>query len=319
MIDGMSAAVAVLVVALVLDAALGDMPWLFRRVPHPVALLGRAIGFLDHRLNRRERPPAERRRRGALTLVLVVGLAVMTGRIVEVLGPWAEAAAVFLLLAQRSLHDHVRAVASGLEADLSSARSAVAGIVGRDPEALDGPGVARAAIESLAENFSDGVVAPVFWFLLLGVPGLAACKAINTLDSMIGHRTERHRAFGAWSARADDIMNFLPARLAALIIMLAALPFPRASARGAWKAALADAHGHRSVNAGWPEAAMAGALGLALAGPRRYGAEWIGDAWMGKGGRRQATAADIRRALKLFAAACGLHAAAAVGLLAIIG
>ena len=318
MIDGLSAAVPVLVVALVLDAALGDMPWLFRRIPHPVALLGRVISFLDHRLNRRERIPADRRRRGALTLALVVGLAALAGWAEAGLGPWAEAIAVFILIAQRSLHDHVRAVASALGADLASARSAVAGIVGRDPDSLDAHGVARAAIESLAENFSDGVVAPVFWFLLLGVPGLAAYKAINTLDSMIGHRTERHRAFGAWSARADDIVNFLPARLAAILVMLAALPFPWAGARGAWEVALADAHKHRSVNAGWPEAAMAGALGLALAGPRRYGAEWTGDAWMGQG-RRQATAADIRLALKLFAAACGLHAVAAVGMLAIIG
>ena len=252
-------------------------------------------------------------------MALVVGLAALTGWAAAGLGPWAEAVAVFILIAQRSLHDHVRAVASALGADLASARSAVAGIVGRDPDSLDAHGVARAAIESLAENFSDGVVAPVFWFLLLGVPGLAAYKAINTLDSMIGHRTERHRAFGAWSARADDIVNFLPARFAALLVMLAALPFPWAGARGAWEVALADAHKHRSVNAGWPEAAMAGALGLALAGPRRYGAEWTGDAWMGQGGRQQATAADIRRSLKLFAAACGLHAVAAVGLLAIVG
>lgn len=307
MIDGSASIVPILLGALLLDAVLGDMPALFRRVPHPVALVGRLIERVDTRLNRPERPAADRRLRGAFALLAVTAAAATAGWALSLLGWLPTLLLAFLLIAQRGLYDHVAAVAAGLDSGLEQGRQAVSHIAGRDPASLDAHGVARAGIESLAENFSDSVVAPAFWFLLLGLPGLCAFKAINTLDSMVGHRTQRHEAFGAWSARADDIACFLPARLSALLLMGAAFCFRPASPLGAWRAVLNDAHRHRSPNAGWPEAAMAGALGLALAGPRRYGGRTVQDAWMGRG-RSRATSQDIRRALRLFIAACALHA-----------
>ncbi len=307
MIDGTAVTVPILLGALLLDAALGDMPALFRRAPHPVALLGRMIDRLDSRLNRPERPAADRQTRGAFALLAVAGVAAAAGWAVSLFGWLPTLLLAFLLVAQRGLHDHVAAVAAGLDSGLEQGREAVSRIAGRDPASLDAHGVARAGIESLAENFSDSVVAPAFWFLLLGLPGLCAFKAINTLDSMVGHRTQRHEAFGSWSARADDIACFLPARISALLLMAAAFCFRPASPLGAWRAVMNDAHRHRSPNAGWPEAAMAGALGLALAGPRRYGGRTVKDAWMGQG-RSRATPRDIRRALRLFIAACALHA-----------
>ena len=307
MIDGTAITVPILLSALLLDAMLGDLPAIFRRVPHPVALLGRMIDRLDSRLNRPERPASDRQTRGAFALLAVTGVAAAVGWAVSLFGWLPTLLLAFLLVAQRGLHDHVAAVAAGLDSGLEQGREAVSHIAGRDPASLDAHGVARAGIESLAENFSDGVVAPAFWFLLLGLPGLCAYKAINTLDSMVGHRTQRHEAFGSWSARADDIACFLPARISALLLMAAAFCFRRASPLGAWRAVMNDAHRHRSPNAGWPEAAMAGALGLALAGPRRYAGRTVEDTWMGRG-RSRATPQDIRRALRLFIAACALHA-----------
>jgi adenosylcobinamide-phosphate synthase len=207
------------------------------------------------------------------------------------------------LLAQRSLHQHVRAVAEALETQgLQAGRAAVAMVVGRNPDRLDEAAVARAAIESLAENFSDGVVAPAFWLIAGGLPSAMCYKATNTADSMIGHRTPRYHAFGWAAARLDDVVNLPASRLSALFLVLAAAAIG-ASPRGALQAVCRDAPGHRSPNAGWPEAAMAGALGLRLAGPRFYAETLIDDAFMGDG-RREATAADIIRALRLFRAAC---------------
>jgi adenosylcobinamide-phosphate synthase len=222
-----------------------------------------------------------------------------------------EALIASLFLAQRSLYRHVAAVAGGFRSGgLPEARITVSHIVGRDPASLDTAGVCRASIESLAENFSDGVVAPVFWYLLFGLPGLLAYKALNTADSMIGHLNDRHRAFGWAAARLDDLANLVPARLSALAIAVGAIAVPGSSMIAALRAARRDAGQHRSVNAGWPEAAMAGALGLRLAGPRHYGGVRVEDAWMGKG-RAEATAGDIRRALRLYCAA-GVVTAAAV-------
>jgi adenosylcobinamide-phosphate synthase len=220
------------------------------------------------------------------------------------------------LLASRSLAQHVAAVAAGLCRSLPEARIAVSHIVGRDPETLDAPAVARAAIESLAENFADGVVAPAFWGCLAGLPGMAAYKAANTADSMIGHRTPRHERFGWAAARFDDLVNLPASRLAALWIVLAAAFSPGCSAADACRAVLRDARNHRSPNAGWPEAAMAAALGLRLAGPRTYGGARVDDAWMGDG-RAAATAADIDAALRLYRRACALQIAA-VTLLALV-
>jgi adenosylcobinamide-phosphate synthase len=214
------------------------------------------------------------------------------------------------LLASRSLYVHVRVVAGALETgSIIAARSAVSRIVGRDPQVLDEHGVARAAIESLAENASDGVVAPAFWFLVLGLPGLAVYKAINTADSMIGHRNSRHEAFGWAAARFDDLVNLLPSRLTGLLFAAAALVIPGTSARAALQAMARDASRHRSPNAGWPESAMAGALGLKLNGPKNYAGVLVNDAYMGNG-RREATAQDIRDALRLASTAWAIMVAA---------
>jgi adenosylcobinamide-phosphate synthase len=215
------------------------------------------------------------------------------------------------LLAQRSLDEHVLAVAKGLETEgLSGGRMAVAHIVGRETQGLDEAAICRAAIESLAENFSDGVVAPLFWMVIAGLPGALAYKAINTADSMIGHRTERHEAFGWASARCDDLVNLPASRLSALWLALAAIPVGL-SPGAALGTIRRDASRHRSPNAGWPEAAMAGALGIRLSGPRVYDGVPVEERWVGEG-RSQLTAKDIRTALKLYRAACGLQIAVLV-------
>jgi adenosylcobinamide-phosphate synthase len=304
----------ILAVALALDAVFGDMRPLFARIGHPVQWLGKLISGLEAKLNRPQRTQGARRARGALTVLLVAGLAAAIGwaLLVFLRGRWwgwmAEAFVVCVLVAQRSLYDHVRAVADGLDkGGLAGGRAAVAHIVGRDPESLDAHGVARAGVESLAENFSDAVVAPCFWYAVFGLSGLFLYKAVNTLDSMIAHRNERYVDFGRFAARLDTAMNFLPARLSALVVALAAAVAPGAKPFAALRTAFADARKHRSINAGWPEGAFAGALDLALAGPRRYGAELVDDPWIGSG-RARAGVEDVRRALWLFVAACLVNA-----------
>jgi adenosylcobinamide-phosphate synthase len=222
------------------------------------------------------------------------------------------------MLAQRSLFMHVASVADALEEGaVEAGRAAVAKIVGRDTASLDAAGVSRAAIESLAENFSDGVVAPAFWMIIAGLPGAALYKAINTADSMIGHRSERYRDFGRTAAQTDDLANFPASRLTALLIVAAAATIKGASAAGAWQATWRDGPKHASPNAGYPEAAMAGALGLSLGGPRAYhGAETDGS-WLGDG-RREANAADIRAALDLYGRADGLLIAVVFALAVLI-
>jgi adenosylcobinamide-phosphate synthase len=221
---------------------------------------------------------------------------------------WAlEALLVAVLLAQRSLYDHVAAVRDGLERrGLDGGREAVSHIVGRDPQSLDEYGVARAAIESLVENFSDGVVAPALFYALFGLPGIFVYKTANTLDSMIGHKTPRYLQFGWAAARLDDLLNLVPARLSGVLLAAAALATPRAQALPALRIMLRDASKHRSPNAGWPEAAAAGALDLTLAGPRRYNGRVVNDPWLGDG-RARATTADINRALRLYMTACLLQ------------
>jgi len=277
-----------------------------RTIGHPVTWMGRLIGVLDRGLNRPTASGARRRLLGLLATLLIVVVAALAGHLLErsllrlPLGFAVAAIAASTLIAQRSLYHHVRRVAVVLEEDtIAAARAAVSHIVGRDPDALDEAGIARAAIESLAENFSDGVLAPAFWLALGGLAGGAAYKAVNTADSMIGHRTARHAAFGWAAARLDDVVNLPASRLSALLIVAAAATLPGASPAGAWRVLVRDAACHRSPNAGYPEAAMAGALGLALAGPRVYGGTEIPDALMGDG-RRLATAADIRAALALY-------------------
>ena len=303
-----------LAAGLALDALVGDMPRLFRIFPHPVALIGRAVAFFDERLNRETRSERARLERGIATVLVVVAGAAVAGLALDwfcdvLRFGWVfEIFLVAVMVAQRSLFDHVAAVADTLEKDgLDAGREAVRHIVGRDPRSLDEHGVARAGMESLAENFSDGVIAPALFYALLGLPGLFAYKAINTLDSMIGHKTPRHRAFGWAAARLDDVANFVPARLSGGLLAAGALA-AGGDGRKALATMLRDARKHRSLNAGWPEAALAGSLGLALAGPRRYGGEVVEDAWMGNG-RARATSVDMRRALAIFVAACVIHGA----------
>lgn len=318
-----------LVVALGIEALLGWPDAIYRVLRHPVVWIGALIALLDRQLNRPSWGELARRLAGVLALGLLLlavwYVASLLWHGLNFLLPgdaWiVEAALAASLLAQRSLWDHVIAVARGLETDgLQGGRAAVAMIVGRDPESLDEAGVSRAAIESLAENFSDGVVAPAFWLAIGGLPGIALYKAINTADSMIGHKTDRHRAFGWAAARLDDLVNLPASRLTALLLVLAAALLPGATAGRAFAAVERDAGRHRSPNAGWPEAAMAGALGLRLAGPRRYAEGWVEDHWMGgPDGRAEATAADIRRALKLYAVAgLLLFGAALLGAIALL-
>ncbi len=304
--------------ALLIEAACGYPAWLFRRVGHPVTWIGALIAGLDRRLNEASLPAAVRRRRGVLAVALLLGATLLPALLLQtallVLLPRLAAIAVLAvlassLLASRSLHAHVRAVADALQGEgLAAGRAAVAHIVGRETAGLDEAGVVRAAIESLAENFADGVVAPALWGALLGLPGLVAYKAINTADSMIGHRTPRHEAFGWAAARLDDWVNLPASRLAAFWLAAAAGRRAGAAARIVRR----DARAHRSPNAGWPEAAMAGALGLRLNGPRLYGAVLREDAWTGEG-RAEATGDDLRRALRLYGWACALQVMVVVG------
>ncbi len=297
-----------------IERATGYPDRVLKAIGHPVMWIGSLISLMDRALNRVEDPAGLRRAAGVAALVALVVAAGAVSWAVEALllavplvGFVAVAFLASSLIAQRSLGEHVTAVARALELEgLAGGRRAVSRIVGRDPERLDEAGVARAAIESLSENFSDGIVAPAFWLAIGGLPGAAVYKAVNTADSMIGHRTPRHEAFGWASARFDDLINLPASRLSALLIVAAAWFVPGASPEDAWRAVREDAGKHRSPNAGWPEAAMAGALGLALAGPRHYGGFLVDDATMGAGGRRDATSADIRRALQLYWWADGL-------------
>ncbi|PHQ66333.1 MAG: cobalamin biosynthesis protein CobD, partial [Sneathiella sp.] len=266
----------IVLLAFVIDALVGDPKWFYRFVPHPVVLIGKPIAFADKLTHSSDASKMSSIANGANVTLLVVGLAVFVGYWVASicnqypLGMILIALLASSLIAWRSLWDHVRDVAAGLDQSLEGGRAAVAHIVGRDPETLDESAISRAAIESLAENFSDGTVAPIFWFTSLGLPGLCGYKAVNTLDSMIGHRNERYEYFGKVAARLDDAVNYLPARLSGFLIVVAAYLSPGANGYRAFRAMLADASTHRSLNAGWPEAAMAGALDIALAGPRIY-------------------------------------------------
>jgi adenosylcobinamide-phosphate synthase len=304
---------------LAIDALFGEMGPLFHHFAHPVVLAGRAIQFFEARLNRPIRGARDWRVRGVATVIVLVGAAAGLGWLIEwvcrtsLAGAVAEAFIIGVLLAQRSLYNHVAAVSSALiHGGVISGRLAVSQIVGRDPESLDGAGIARAAIESLAENFSDGVLAPVFWYLVAGLPGLFAYKMANTLDSMIGHRSERYHAFGWAAARLDDLLNLIPAPITGLLLAFAAIFDREHSAMGALRIMLRDGRKHRSPNAGWPEAAMAGALGLSLAGPRNYHEGTVDDPYLGDGSPI-ATPQDINRALNLYFRACVILSALILG------
>jgi adenosylcobinamide-phosphate synthase len=308
------ATVLIVVLAIAFDALIGDPDVVWRRIAHPVALMGLVIDLFDRVLNREQWPAWLRKAAGCVALLLLIAIWGAIGWLIQHTLGWSLAGLVAqgffasILIAQRSLYQHVRRVVIGFDAGLAEARSAVSMIVGRDPQALDEAGVSRAAIESCAENFSDGVVAPLFWLALLGLPGLLVYKAVNTADSMIGHRTPRHESFGWASARLDDLLNLAPARLAALLLAVVA-PIVKGSVADALRVTWRDASKHKSPNAGWPESAMAGALGLALAGPRRYGDRLVEDPFLNATARMDAGSADINRALRLLIAACALEAA----------
>lgn len=290
--------------ALALEAAVGWPAWLYARIGHPVGVFARVIAACEQRWNRLAWPDARRRVLGVVTVLLLVLLSGAAGWEIERIaarlphGWLLSVLAAFPGLAQRSLYLHVRPVAAALlRGDLAAARTAVGYIVGRDTARLDTPGVARAAIESLAESFCDGIVAPLFWLLVGGLPGLWIYKAINTADSLIGHREPRWRAFGWAAARTDDLLNLAPARLSGVLLCIAG--------GGGWRTMWRDANKHASPNAGWPEAAMAGALGLRLAGPIAYDGVVAAKPWIGDG-RADAGAEDIRQGLALYVRACGL-------------
>lgn len=316
----MSAALALL--AMLIELCIGYPERLTRAIGHPVIWIGGLIARCDRLLNR-ELAPRLRRLLGILALMLVLGIVgaialVAQSQLLRLpYGLIAVAVLASTMIAQRSLHRYVANVASALDKNgLDAARQAVSHIVGRDTAELDRAGVARAAIESLAENFSDAIVAPVFWLLVAGLPGIALYKTINTADSMIGHRTPRHANFGWAAAKLDDLVNLPASRLAALLLIGAAALRKDASARGAWRAVRRDAAGHRSPNAGYPEAAIAGALDLSLAGPRVYGGVRVEDAFMGDG-RRDLDPKDIARALALYRSADAILVALVVVLAAI--
>jgi adenosylcobinamide-phosphate synthase len=300
-------------VAMSMDALLGWPDPLFARIGHPVTWLGRLIDFLDGDWNRSSVSAGVRRAAGAAAALIVIALAAAVALAIQssLVSEWSRifvaGVLAWPLVALRSLYDHVAAVALALQSgNIETARLAVARIVGRDPSSLDEAGIARAAIESLAENASDGVVAPVFWGALFGLPGIVGYKAINTLDSMIGHRTIRHQAFGWAAARIDDLANFVPARLTGFLFAVVA-QFPSA----AWSCMARDARRHRSMNAGWPEAAMAGALGVRLSGPRVYQGSVAEEPWL-NGGARDPRAEDILAGLKLYRRAMILLAGALI-------
>ncbi|PTE15385.1 adenosylcobinamide-phosphate synthase CbiB [Pseudogemmobacter blasticus] len=291
-----------LVLAMILDALFGEPDWLWRRLPHPAVLMGRLIAAAETRFNR----GPGRRAAGVLVIAVLVALAALTGWLIHILPDHGviEVIVAAIILAQRSLVDHVRAVATALRRSLEDGKRAVSMIVGRDTAPMAEPDVARAAIESAAENLSDGVIAPAFWFLVGGLPGLLAYKMANTADSMIGHMTPRYREFGWAAARLDDLLNLIPARLTALLIALTSGWFDPAPV-------LRDAPKHRSPNAGWPESVLAPVLDVALAGPRSYVGKMTDFPWVWPEGRRDPGPDDID-------AACAALWRAWAGMLALV-
>jgi adenosylcobinamide-phosphate synthase len=309
---------SIMLIALAIDAVLGWPMVIHARIGHPVTWIGALISVLDRSFNREDASETTRRAAGVCVASAVIALVAAVGWTCVLIlpGGWLGLVLAAVLawpqVAARSMHDHVDAVAQPLIAgDLPAARQAVSMIVGRDPSELDAAGIARAATESLAENTSDGIVAPLFWGVIFGLPGIAAYKAINTLDSMIGHRTPRYEAFGWAAARIDDVANLIPARLTGLLFAIVSVR-PRAALVTMWR----DAGHHRSPNAGWPEAAMAGALGIRLSGPRIYDGQLSQEPWL-NGGAPDPSAADLNRALALYRRAM-LVLAAGLALLALI-
>ena len=301
--------------ALLLDAVFGEPEWLWRRMPHPVVVFGEAISFFEKRLNHpQDQTALNGRLSGSVSLAILLLLGAGFGMLLQIgamalggVGYVLIAVIASTLLAQKSLYEHVERVGSPLShSDLPAARTAVSMIVGRDTSKLDEAGVTRAAIESLAENYSDGIVAPLFWLVLFGLPGLICYKIVNTADSMIGHRNERYLYYGWAAARLDDVLNLVPARLTMILLLFSpvSLHKDRAVSFPPWSRFFADARRHRSPNAGWPEGAMARRLDIALSGPRFYEGVLVDEPFVNETGRRQIGAEDITLALRLYHRAC---------------
>ncbi len=296
--------ISLIVVALLVDSALGEPRWLWSRIRHPVVWMGAMIGWLDRRLNNGK----YRRAKGLAALGIILGIVIGIGTALAALPDWGvlEVLGAAILIGHRSLVQHVLAVADGLDRGLDTGREAVAKIVGRDVSALDEAGVSRAAIESAAENFSDGVVAPVFWFVLFGLPGIMAYKLVNTADSMIGYRSEKYEQFGWAAARLDDVVNYIPARISAALITFVA------GDQHTLTVISEDARHHRSPNAGWPEAAVAGALDVALSGPRIYDGQRVDYKYVNPRGGHGLGAAHIRQSVRILWQSWGLMLAGLV-------
>lgn len=313
----------VLLLALLLDRIVGDPQWLWSRMPHPVVVFGAAISYADRQLNPASLTSSQRRMNGIAAILALLLLTVAAGFVFNrffalfgLVGILLETGLVAIFLAQKSLADHVAAVALALRDEgLAGGRAAVSRVVGRDPETLDEPAVCRAAIESLAENFSDGVVAPALWYAVFGLPGLFAYKILNTADSMIGHKSEKYIDFGWAAARLDDVANWPAARLSILLIAAGAWIRRGTSAgREAIRVAMRDGALHRSPNSGRPEAAMAGALNVQLAGPRIYGGVIVREPMINDAGRDMATSGDIEDGVSVFYASCMVLAGITFGL-----
>lgn len=292
---------------MIADALIGEPKWVWSRLPHPIVLIGKVISVADKRLNNGK----TRKTKGIIFLLFLIVFSGVFGRLLTELGGFIEFFCVTILIAQKSLADHVGEVATSLRQSLEKGRYSVAQIVGRDTGEMDESQVARAAIESAAENFSDGVIAPIFWFLVAGLPGLIVYKSVNTADSMIGYKTPDYRDFGWASARYDDLLNWVPARLTSLLIALAGSVLQHRHSINR------DAKLHRSPNAGWPEAAMAYALNVALAGPRSYDSQMQEFAWVNKGGNQAAKSHDIERTMRILWSSWKI-ALVIVGIVAII-
>ena len=278
-----------LVIAMLLDAVFGEPRMLWDRLPHPAVLMGRLVAFLDRTLNTGQ----DRKSKGVLALSLLCFTAAVIGSLLSQFGWVMEIIVAAILLAQKSLVDHVRAVATGLRTSIEEGQFAVSMIVSRDTKDMNEAQVARSAIESAAENFSDGVIAPAFWFLVGGLPAMLVYKFVNTADSMIGYKTEKYMEFGWASARIDDLLNWIPARLSMLLIVV----FAKRSVN--FRAIISEAKRHKSPNAGWPEAAIARAINVALAGPRSYDGQLQQLPWVNERGRQTITADDVDAAVRI--------------------
>lgn len=299
---------AAMIIALGIDLAIGWPDWLYRRIGHPVSWIGRLIAAGETALN--GGGARQRRIKGLVLVIAVVLITLIAAKWIAttlfpggVLGVVLTGILAWPLVAARSLHEHVRDIAEPLgQGDVGSARAAVSKIVGRNPETMDEAAIARAGLESLAENASDGVIAPLFWGAIFGLPGIAVYKAINTMDSMIAYRNERYAHFGWAAAHLDDWANWVPARITGVLIAIGS------KARGtAYRSMKRDARKHRSPNAGWPEAAMAGALGVRLSGPRVYDGVESDDPWLNPIAG-DPTAEDMQRGLRIFRRAVGAFA-----------